>query len=171
MEYKFIFEEPDNGWWLKIDSVEKLVDYHQKTEKIYSDVLRDYLENKDFQWKHKLTYAILLYAQEHNLTFLDAISQFKLMIAQQQLKRIYEDGAIYINSSGGYHSNAVYTYSQIKDKLIFPNYKKDNIKISQFPGGTHWYAYVGNIQIKNGNVNKWNSYEEAYEYATKFISK
>lgn len=31
MEYIFIFDENSNGWWLKIDSVEKLADYHEKT--------------------------------------------------------------------------------------------------------------------------------------------
>lgn len=174
-EYKFIFEEPNNGWWLEIDSVAKLIDYHKKTEeRLYGHVIREYMdsliENRDRRTLSNRTLAIVLYAEKHHLTFIDAIVQFRLMIAQQQLERIHEEGAIYLNSSGGYHSNAVYTYSEIRDKLIFPDYKEDKIKINQFPGGTHWYAYIGNVQIKNGNVNKWNSYEEAYEYAKKFIS-
>lgn len=32
MEYLFVHDK-QGGWWLKIDSVEKLIDYHQKKEK------------------------------------------------------------------------------------------------------------------------------------------
>ena len=170
-EYKFIFEEPDNGWWLEIDSVAKLIDYHQKTEKFYGDVLADYMHNKDGHWKNKRTLPIVMYGEKHHLTIIDAIIQFRLMVAQQQLERIHEEGAIYINSSGGYHANATYKHSVIKDKLIFPDYKNTDIKIEQFPGGPHWYAYIGSMQIKNGNIDKWDSYEKAYEYAKKFISE
>ncbi len=168
-EYEFIFEEPDNGWWLKIDSVEKLIDYHKKTEKFYGDVLMDYVYNKEYHWKNKRTYPIVMYGEKHDLTIIDAIIQFRLMLAQQQLDSIYNNGAIYINSSGGYHSNAIYVYSVIKDKLIFPDYKITDIQINQFPGGTHWYAYIGNMQIKNGPIEKWDNYQEAYEYAKKFV--
>lgn len=169
-EYKFVYEEPDNGWWLKIDSVDKLIDYHQKTEKFYGDVLKDYLHNKEGHYTNQRTYAVIMYAERHNLTIIDAIIQFRLMIAQQQLDRIYEDGAIYINSAGGYHSNATYNQYVIKDKLIFPDFKSNDIKISQFPGGEHFYAYVGNMQIINGDIRKWDTYEEAYKYAKKYVS-
>ena len=151
-EYKFIFEEPDNGWWLEVDSAKKLIDYHKKTEKFYGDVIADYLNNKDEHWHSKRTYAVVMYAQKHHLTIYDAVIQFRMMIAQQQLEQIHKYGAIYINSSGGYHANAVYKHFVIKDKFIFPDYKDTDIKINQFPGGTHWYAYIGNMQIKNGNI-------------------
>lgn len=170
-EYKFVFEEPDNGWWLKIDSAEKLIDYHQKTEKLYGDVIADYLHNKEGHWTNKRTYAVVMYAEKHHLTIYDAIIQFRMMIAQQQLDRIHEDGAIYINSVGGYHSKATYNQYVVKDKLIFPDFKSSDIKIEQFPGGTHWYAYVGNMQVINGDIRKWNSYKEAYEYAKKYVSE
>ena len=170
-EYKFVFEEPDNGWWLKIDSAEKLIDYHKKTEKFYGDGLEDYLHHDRSHYTNQRTYAIVMYAEKHHLTIIDAIIQFRLMLAQEQLIKIHEDGAIYINSSGGYHSNSVYKQYVIKKDLIFPQYDKSDIKIKQFPGGTHWYAYVGNMQIKNGDIQKWNSYEEAYNYAKKYVSE
>lgn len=170
-EYKFVFEPDNNGWWLKVDSVEKLIDYHRKTEKFYGDVLTDYLHNKEYHWQNKRTLPIVMYAQKHHLTIIDAIIQFRLMVSQQQLERIHEDGAIYINSSGGYHSISDYTHFIVKDKLIFPDYKTNDIKIEQFPGGTHWYAYIKGVQVKDGSVNKWNTYKEAYEYIQKFISK
>ena len=35
--------------------------------------------------------------------------------------------------------------------------------------GTHWYAYLGDMQIRDNDKLKWDSYEEAYEYAQQFI--
>lgn len=31
IEYLFVFDIESKGWWLKIDSIEKLADYHEKT--------------------------------------------------------------------------------------------------------------------------------------------
>lgn len=31
IEYLFVFDIESKGWWLKIDSIEKLIDYHEKT--------------------------------------------------------------------------------------------------------------------------------------------
>lgn len=168
-EYEFIFEEPDNGWWLKIDSVEKLIDYHKKTTNLYSGVITDYTHNKKYHWTNKRTLPIVMYAQKHHLTIIDAIIQFRLLIAQQQLEQIHKYKAIYINSSGGYHSNAKYKQFVFKKELVFPDCDKKDIKIEQFPGGTHFYAYIGNMQLRDGDKLKWDTYQEAYEYAKKFV--
>lgn len=31
MEYLFVHDKDYGGWWLKIDNVDQLIDYHQKT--------------------------------------------------------------------------------------------------------------------------------------------
>ena len=72
-----------------------------------------------------------MYAEKYHLTIIDAIIQFRLMLAQEQLIKIHENGAIYINSSGGYHSNSVYKQYVIKKDLIFPQYDKSDIKIEE----------------------------------------
>lgn len=46
-----------------------------------------------------------------------------------------------------------------------------DICISQFTGGTHYYAYVGDMQIREGENLKWNSYEEAYKKACEVVRK
>ena len=64
-----------------------------------------------------------------------------------------------------------------RDKLVFPNYTKKDIRISKWgDGGAHYYAKVGEIEVKEKDskgevVMKWNSYEEAYQKALEYCSE
>ena len=43
MEYLFVYSE--GGWWLKIDSIEKLTDYHKKVDSNkFEDAFRMYAD-------------------------------------------------------------------------------------------------------------------------------
>ena len=37
--------------------------------------------------------------------------------------------------------------------------------------GEHYYAYIGNMQVRDGDILKWNTYEEAYSKALEYISQ
>lgn len=56
MEYLFVHDRK-GGWWLKIDSVEKLIDYHQKTNNRYEGALQMYLQGKRPQ---KMSHCLIL---------------------------------------------------------------------------------------------------------------
>lgn len=43
--------------------------------------------------------------------------------------------------------------------------KKNDIRIKKFPYGNHYYAYIGDMQVKDGNIIKWNTYEDAHRAA------
>lgn len=46
-----------------------------------------------------------------------------------------------------------------------------NIKLSKWPDGNHWYAYVdGQEVIENGN-HKWNTPDEAEKAALRYLAK
>ena len=94
------------------------------------------------------------------------------MVAEQQMEEIRECGAIYVNRAGGYHGyyKKAKEYAVVKsDKLIFPDYRKNDIKITKFPYGNHYYAKVGSTEVRDGDVIKWNTYEEAYRQAEKYL--
>ena len=77
---------------------------------------------------------------------------------------------MYFNPNGGWHYDKKKAYIQWydSDKLIWPDFKENQIKIERFPAGEHYYAYVGNMQVRDGDTLKWNTYEEAYEHAKQY---
>ena len=79
-----------------------------------------------------------------------------------------------INSVGGYYryypTDKEYAFVRRKE-LIFPDFKKDDIRIKQFPGGEHYYAYIGDMQVRDGNTLKWDSYQDAYEMALSLLEE
>ena len=94
-------------------------------------------------------------------------------VAEQQLDTIHECGAIYINPVGGYHGyskDKEYAFVRRKD-IVFPDFKKEHIRVKSFPGGDHFYAYIGDMQVRDGDILKWDTYEEAYNQALSILDK
>ena len=183
--YTFLYEEPDNGWWLKIDSAEKLGDYMMKTEKIYGDSLMEYVhyamkrderteeeESKAYMNLSNRTKAIIMFGEQRNLTIIDAVIQFRMCLFSQMCEAIREAGYIVINKVGGYHRGPI-EYSQFVHRKTFtwPDFKESDIRISQFPGGTHWYVHIGDMELHEGDEIKWNTKAEAMAVAKRYISK
>ena len=182
--YTFVFEDNSNGWWLKIDTLDKLADYMIKTESMYSNCLSEYLcykadcmnpENDESQLYANLnnrTKAIIMFAEQRHLTMIDATIQFKMYAFTQMSEAIRESSYILINKAGGYHRGPV-SYSQFTNRKTFtwPDFKEKDIKISQFPGGTHWYVRIGEMELRENDEIKWNTYDEAMAAAKRYIGK
>jgi len=180
MEYLFVLSE-QGGWWLKIDTVEKLVDYHQKTDGArYENAIdhffkgedpRDMMENAiDLQQRIKLMrdrnfkymMAAVMKAEQINGTVLDGFRAMKMEAGFNELQTLKEFGAVYFNSVGGHTHGIEFMQFCRRSELIFPFYSKEDIRIKRYEnGGKHWYAFIGDMQIRDGNKLKWNTYEEA----------
>ena len=118
-----------------------------------------------------ITDAIVRYATNKNLTILEGIRGFQSMVASQQIDTILNCGAIYINKNGGYHGyykDKEYAFVH-RDKIIFPDFKKNEIKVSKFPYGNHYYAHIDDLEVRDGDNIKWNTYEEAYNQALSML--
>lgn len=180
--YTFLYEEPDNGWWLKISSAEELGDYMKKTEKMYGDCFAEYMryvvdkkDDEDGMGRLKLSnrlQAIIMFAEQRRLTIIDAIIQFRMCLFSQMCEAIREAGYIVINKVGGYHRGPI-EYSQFVHRKTFtwPDFKESDIRISQFPGGTHFYVHIGDMELHEGDEIKWNTRAEAMAVAKRYISK
>lgn len=193
MEYLFVLSA-DGGWWLKINTVDQLVDYHQKTDaKRYENALRNYFHgkypkdlieetaksgnpedvvalysNRDFMYMQ----AALMKAQDTGGTILDGFSMLRMEAGLSELKELREFGAVYFNVAGGHTFKLKYTQFCRRKELIFPSFSEADIRIKKFSqGGSHWYAYIGDVQLKNGEKEKWNSYEAAKEFAYSVLAK
>jgi len=168
--YTFVYEDESEGWWLKISDPEVLCYYHLHVNH-WSKALKDYLHNNNAHYTNKLTYAIVMYAEKRNISFLDALVQFRMKVFHEQYMAIKEYGAICINKSGGYHGVKEYSQFVNRKEMLWPDYKQDDIKITQFPGGTHWYVRINDFEVRENDKIKWDTYEEAYEIAKKFIKE
>lgn len=183
MEYLFVHDK-QGGWWLKIDSVEKLIDYHKKTNNRYEGALQMYMRGKRPQemsleerisldmdnnkdWKY--LQAAIIMAQNVGGTLFDGFRCLNMEFGSKELKDIQEYGACYLNSVGGSTFSVDYDNFCRRDELVFPNFQISDIRIKQFDKGQHYYAYVGDMQVRDGDVLKWNTYDEAYTRACALV--
>lgn len=187
MEYLFIFDLESKGWWLKVDNIEKLADYHAKTAAgRYDDAFAMYLNGghphdilgklsseeriKKIQDKNfKQLQAAVMLAEREGRSILDGFRCLNLEIGMEQMRTIEQYGAIYINRVGGYTFGLKYVQFYHRKELVFPDFKASEIRIKRFEGGEHFYAYIGNMQIRDGDNLKWDSYDEAYKKALVII--
>jgi hypothetical protein len=192
MEWIFVLKDKGTrnaGWWLKISSLEELVEYYRQTYPVqYGRAFENYVYGEKFNsFKKKsskvsgqspwpeaenLTTAAAYYASGNHLSILDGLQGLARITAEQQLENIRQYGEVFINPMGGYHSDydGRHTYDFVRRKeLVFPDFKVSDIRVRQFSGGEHYYAYIGNSQVRDGDVLKWDSYEEAYRKAEEYM--
>lgn len=181
-EFLFVLKDKgtsNQGWWLKISNYDELAAYYGLVNPTrYGNVFENYVYGKEYNKNsnehmphHKeeqLTQAVVMYAQQQKLNIINALKGFQLMVAEQQMREIEECGAIYINSCGGYHGyykgDKEYAYVRRKN-LVWPDFKREDIRVKQFPNGKHYYTYVGDLELKG----KCNSYERAYEKGLEYL--
>ena len=146
----------NQGWWLKLQTLDELIEYLKLMYPgRFGHVLENYMYDKEYgalsisHGPHlkeaPITDAVVRYADRvkrenggKGLNIFQAIEGFAGMVAQNQWREIQESGAIYINSVGGYHGyypgDTEYNFIRRKE-LVWPDFKKDEIRIKQFPGG------------------------------------
>lgn len=197
MEYLFVFDPESKGWWLKIDNVDGLIDYFKKTNRasnggfemyweLYKEMgeygaksVREYLDIMPSEKRFSLMvnnqkdfnsmYAAIMYAEENETTILDGFRSLNMLIGYEYLMSLRKDGVIYLNPVGGRTFRIDYTQFCRRKELSFPHFTENDIRIRQFNGGTHYYAYVGNVEVRDGDTKKWNTYDEAYQRAKELV--
>lgn len=185
MEYLFVYA--DNGWWLKLDTIEGLIDYHQKTDgSRYENAMEMYLHkelpennleklpleervqmmcSRDFKYLQ----AAVMQAEKGNGTIIDGFRWLNMEIGMSQLRIIQQYGAVFINPVGGHTFDVKYDQFCRRKELVFPDFKKSDIRIKRYQEGTHFYAFIGDMQVRDGESLKWNTREQAYQKALTVI--
>ena len=175
MKYRFVFK--NGGWWLKISTIEELTDYMEQT-KLKNPIAQGFnsaINSKEFGYGmdhvNNAGYLIGLRAEKNNMSLLESALFLALETDNAQIEQLKNGNNIYFNKNGGWHyGKNDYTQWCDKEKLIWPDFKTSQIKIEKFPNGEHFYAYVDNMQIRDGDTLKWNTYEEAYNKALQYIN-
>ena len=174
MSYTFICT-PSKSWYLKITSVEHLLDYWNNVFnprlKQALDTIRDTKEyGRTMQHCDKLQMLIGETAKGENLTYEDAYEKIVYEHRIGQYQALCNGNTIYINKNFGWDvADKEIDQFIHKNNFGFPAMKSEKIKIEQFPMGTHFYVFIDGVQLRQKDNLKFNSYQEAFEFAQRYI--
>lgn len=190
-EQEWLFIYDGKQWWLKLADAGQIADYHKKTaanryegalhlyhkllmeKKAPYDLLAgmelqeriEMMGNKDFKYMQ----CAILKAEKIEGTILDGFRALTMETGLAELDTIRKYGAVFINPAGG-HTHGIETVQFCRRKeLVFPDFKQEDIRIKRFHGGEHWYAYIGDMQVRDEGRVKWNTKEEAQAAAEKLV--
>ena len=162
-----------NSWWLKISDVDALADYQAAHADKYGRALLNIVRDRDSGMhgpcprEIPLSQAAYYRAVNTDASPVSALMSISSETTAAQLDALHEHGALYFNPAGGWNWGPPGEPVQTawRDGFAFPSFTKDDIKITRFPDGTHYYAHIGDMEVRDGDVIKWPTRQEAYERA------
>lgn len=113
-------------------------------------------------------------------SILDDVAVITDTFTQPFIKIFSERGTLHVNSVGGFYAAESTAHTVLdtieKDVFEFPIEDKtskgmysDGIAISQWFGGTHYYAKIGDMDVVWEGEQKWDTYDEAAKAARAFF--
>lgn len=171
MAYGFVFN--GNAWFLEIKDLETLNAYLEMAWSIRHDELerdRERISKK----LHPSSDIIGICETFANMRGTGTELEFKALKARQtaDMTRMIGDGlTLYVSPRGGYcmSLNGIENRCTQED-LQWPVFSEEDIRIKQWPDGTHWYAYIGPVQVKDGEIQKWGSESDARMAARRYVN-
>lgn len=169
---KFKFCKVNNGWWLIISDIEQLLTYKDKTSSKYGHAIVNNAIGKTNPYQRLYDAAEIL-AASRNISIVEAMCALADSMTQRQIDEITSGKTIWFNECGGWNYGLKGVSATVyRDKILFPNYTEKDIRISKWGGGQHFYAKVGEIEVKevvDGEIiMKWNTRDEAYKKALEY---
>ena len=171
------------GWWLRLTSDEDVIRYIQATNDRYDGALcralhepigKMTLEDRikaslSGDRNYMFLQAGMIMAQKYNTSLYSGFEHLQTEFGMVLHKDIEENGETFVNPVGGKTFSLKYDQFVWRENLVFPDYTIADIRIKQFEKGQHYYAYVGDTQLRDGDKLKWNTYAEAYNFAMAVI--
>ena len=165
-------------WLLVMESVEDVMNYHEKIDpgKIRKawDNLGEVRHGKA-HFNSGLSMIIDISAKPGD-SILTATARIMDKIISGKIRCIDQYGKIYQNKMGGYfpHTDEIEVLEEMiidsDNNIIFPEYTEKDINIKQWDGGTHWYAYVGDFWVTSlDGKNKFDTEERARSAAQYYL--
>ena len=176
MKFRFVLKDEgtrNQGWWLKVSTVEEYFNY--KDALGFGDPLvqgfYDYVtQTANNNHLSDVAAFLEIYAKNRGISIIEASNQLAIERDYIKFDLLAKGYNLYFNRVGGWnYGKNEFTQWVDKDELVFPDFKKNEIKIKQFTDGKHFYAYIDNMQVRDGDTLKWNTYEEAYNKALQVL--
>lgn len=176
MSYTFICT-PEKNWYLKIDSIEQLLDYWNC---VFTPKMKKALdtldETKEFG-RDPVRHADILQSligftsRGESISYKDAYSQILCDSKVKQYQALCNGKTIYVNKNMGWNVE----YKKVeqfvhKNNFEFPVMQRERLNIEKFPMGIHFYVFIDGVQLRKDDNLKFDSYDEAFEYAQKYLA-
>ena len=173
------------AWWLRITEHAQLIEFVTEDKTIlnaFNDYFNRSYQGKDGSRSHftnGLSAVLASYAEIKGIGMIGAAQDLVKKKAQTYFELFEQAGFININSQGG--CNAIdWPWEQVceKEQLIWPCFKMSDLRIKTWKpeygadGDNykyHYYCYLGNIQLTDGDKVKWDTRQEAVDFAKKYI--
>lgn len=175
MEYTFV--KPVNkkyglvyDWCLKISDVITLFMYEEKiASSKFLKVFHEEIGRSKEEDQSDEAFIISL-TQKENESFVESFANFFDRASQVRLRVMEECGTIYIQKTGSYfnhNDNIKIIAEKVMSDIVFPEGKEE--RYIKWPNGKHWYAKIGDLNVKWDGKNKWGTEEEAKEATKQFL--
>jgi len=164
-----------DDWRLVIDNHKDLNEYHFSVKMgIDKKVMEDALCAADPEYKTRFSATDQLLAIEE-LTGKGALqisADWSSRGFMSKFKMIAQGIPVIINDMGGYMlltDDIEITDTIMAPSMVKPKFTVDDIKVSKFRGGSHWYAQLSWLDVEIDGRGKWNSYDAAHQAALKYL--
>jgi len=162
------------GWYLSITSINDLFNIAMNEQTNYfvkKAVYSNLLNEKTNSYEKFISQSISTLADIHETNYFNEVVSIMNKSFNAQLKAIEEGTEVLVNSTmiGWTINTDCYNLLDvfISDKLVFPEAKE--IKVMQYPNGSHWYVEIGNVLLNIKGKEKWDSEEEAQSVAENYL--
>lgn len=172
MSYRFVFN--GKNWFLKISSLDVLNDYMEMVWDIRREDLLGGIKSLK-EKKHPASDMIDACSVLASAKGTDVWHEF-MDLKERQFRTmsnmIIAGHTLYVNGNGGYCSSLKWPAGIYEsDELRWPVLSEEDIRIRKWPGGVHYYAYIGPVQVQDGDRLKWNSESDARAAAMSYVTK
>lgn len=164
-----VFEE-----FLRIRAKALMVEYWKVKKKLHSG-RRDHCTTND---ERMVEFTLTVNRKDGALTIVDDCACISDKLLGSYTHYFFDKGIIFLTESGAIRPLVGCEYEVLKSKdsdvLVWPteNYKKKDIRIIKWPGGKHYHAKVGNVDVESKDgKQKWNTVIEAERQAGFFLRR
>jgi Mg2+ and Co2+ transporter CorA len=183
--YKFVkvqlkgFNKPYSNWYLYCDNKETLLAHFQTVFK--EEIQKGFSNYAEFvsgraHISSHFGWAAWINAQMKETSFLEGALTIENKTLQDRLGYIAKGKALLLTDGVAYMPFDAFEIIEEVEKssitYINPYYTLDDIKVLTYPGGKHYYAKVGKIDVTDDYGNqKWNTADSAQYFAKQFYEK
>lgn len=170
-------DQIDNGWWLKVTNEFELMDWWSQANnfgKVWYDLKMAGIKHSHFKSQEAflMDFKCSVHPEKTSFSNMDLAQMYNEMKYDTKSKMLDKYGVIYINKVGGFcvPSTSISEENSLeRAELIFPQIEKHELKIEQFPGGTHFYPSINGIALVINGVEKYDTKAEAQRVSEEYL--